>query len=90
MKSECQSRNVLIIYHRADYDGLFSGNIARKFYIESGYKVDTKGYNYGDQVPEFTKILKDYSEVCILDVSFDPDIMKTLHESKRYIGLITI
>ena len=83
MKSECQSRNVLIIYHRADYDGLFSGNIARKFYIESGYKVDTKGYNYGDQVPEFNEILKTYSEVCILDVSFDPDIMKTLYKSGK-------
>lgn len=52
MKSECQFKNVLIIYHRADYDGLFSGNIARKFYIDSGYKVELKGYNYGDQEPE--------------------------------------
>jgi oligoribonuclease NrnB/cAMP/cGMP phosphodiesterase (DHH superfamily) len=83
MKSKCQSKNVLIIYHRADYDGLFSGNIARKFYIESEYEVDLKGYNYGDQVPDFDEILKNYTEVCILDVSFDAPIMKTLHESGK-------
>jgi oligoribonuclease NrnB/cAMP/cGMP phosphodiesterase (DHH superfamily) len=82
MNSTSQSK-VIIIYHRADYDGLFSGCIAKKFYLESGYKVDLKGYNYGDKIPDFNEILKKYTEICILDVSFDPEIMKTLKESGK-------
>ena len=34
MESRCQSK-AIVIFHRADYDGLFSGNIARKFYLEN-------------------------------------------------------
>lgn len=95
MESKCQS-NVIIIYHRVDYDGLFSGNIARKFYLENGYKVELKGFNYGDQVPDFEKIIKEYDEICILDVSFDSEIMKMLKESGKaywidhHIGTIKI
>ena len=83
MSSELQSKRVIIIFHRADYDGLFSGNIARKFYIENGYKVDMKGWNYGDDVPNFQDIINKYSEICILDISFDPSIMKTLNETGK-------
>ena len=83
MKSECQSKNVLIIYHRVDYDGLFSCNIARKFYLENEYKVDLKGYNYGDTLPDIDKIIETYSEICILDVSFDPEIMIKLKKSGK-------
>lgn len=74
---------VIIIYHRADYDGLFSGNIARKFYLENGFNVRMLGYNYGDEIPDFSSIIRDYDEICILDVSFNPDIMKSLRDSKK-------
>ena len=83
MDSQCQSKKVIIIYHRADYDGLFSGNIARKFYQECYHKIYMKGYNYGDKLPDFDKIISEYDEICILDVSFDVDIMKKLKESKK-------
>ena len=83
MKQECQSKTVIIIYHRADYDGLFSGNIAREFYLENEYSVDMLGYNYGDKIPNFDEIIKKYSEICILDVSFSPDIMLILKNSGK-------
>lgn len=84
MKLECQSeKKVIIIYHRADYDGLFSGCIAKKFYLENGFTVDLCGYNYGDPLPDFEKIIQESDEICILDVSFDPAYMKTLKSTGK-------
>ena len=83
MKSISQSNKVIIIYHRADYDGLFSGNIARKFYKENGYSIEMLGFNYGDKLPDFENIISKYSEICILDISFSPDIMKTLKDTGK-------
>lgn len=82
MNSSSQS-NVIIIYHRADYDGLFSGNIARKFYLENNYTVDTLGYNYGDKIPDFDNMINKYSEICILDVSFPAEIMLKLRDTGK-------
>lgn len=82
MDSQCQSK-VLIIYHRVDYDGMFSACIAKKYYLDNNYIVDLKGYNYGDQVPDFAAILGEYQQISILDVSFDPDIMKLLRDSGK-------
>ena len=41
-------RKILIIYHRADYDGIFSAIIAKKYYESKGVRVETLGWNYGD------------------------------------------
>lgn len=82
MNSELQSK-VIIIYHRADYDGLFSGNIARKFYLENEYAITMLGYNYGDKLPDVDDIIKKYSEICILDISFPSQEMKKLRDTKK-------
>lgn len=39
----------IVIYHRADFDGIFSREIARKFL---GDTADYIGWDYGDPVPE--------------------------------------
>ncbi len=83
MKSESQYKKIIIIYHRADYDGLFSGNIARKFYKDWNYKIEMKGYNYGDKLPDFDEIINKYDYICILDISFDVDIMKKLKDTGK-------
>lgn len=72
-----------IVYHRVDYDGLFSAAIIQDYLErELGYeKVLTKGWNYGDSIPELPKIGKD--ELChifLVDISFPPEDMKRLKE----------
>ena len=42
------TRKILVVYHRADYDGVFSGVIAKKYYESKGIHVDAFGWNYGD------------------------------------------
>jgi hypothetical protein len=41
-------RKNLVIYHRVDYDGIFSAIIVRKYYQGKGIITDLKGWNYGD------------------------------------------
>lgn len=70
-----------IVYHRVDYDGLFSAAIIQDYLVnELGYeKVITKGWNYGDSIPEFPRIGE--NELChifLVDISFPPDDMKRL------------
>lgn len=38
----------LVIHHSADYDGIFSREIARKYF---GDKADYLGWDYGDPLP---------------------------------------
>ena len=51
-------KRVFIIYHRTDYDGIFSGNIARKFYDNNDYWIRLQGFNYGDELPDIDKIIQ--------------------------------
>lgn len=69
---------ITIIYHKADYDGLFSGIIAKKYYTGKGVKVDMYGWNYGDEIPEITE-----GSVILVDVSFPPTDMLKLQDTKR-------
>lgn len=73
-------RKVLIIYHRVDYDGIFSGIITKKFYESKGIRTDTCGWNYGEPIPE---IKKDYQGIILVDLSFPPQDMIRLKDSGR-------
>lgn len=46
-------KKTLVIYHRADFDGIFCYRIAKRFFDSiSGYEVTYLGWDYGDPVPE--------------------------------------
>lgn len=80
-------KRVLIIYHRVDYDGLFSAIIARKHYLDEGCLVELLGYNYGDKLARsMSELLSTYDEICMVDISFnDVDTMKILSGSRKVI-----
>ena len=72
----------LIIYHRADYDGLFSMMISRMWLernSEPGDEVDLFGWNYGDKIPDMTyDIGQKYDRVVMVDISFPTEQMLEL------------
>lgn len=67
----------LIIYHRVDYDGVFSLMVAKYAlsHIDDIESVDALGYNYGENIPE---IPLDYDQVIMVDISFPPEVMMEL------------
>ena len=70
--------NILIIYHRVDFDGLFGGAIAKKYYTEvKGEFPQFLGWNYGDTLPEID-YLNTFDEILMTDISFPPELMKKL------------
>lgn len=54
----------LVIYHKADWDGLFSREICRKHF---GDKADYLGWDYGDPLP----IVEPDRDVVMVDISVD-------------------
>ena len=54
----------LVIYHKADWDGLFSREICRKHF---GDKADYLGWDYGDPVPS----VEPDRDVVMVDISID-------------------
>lgn len=61
---------VLVIYHRADFDGIFCYQIAKQFFDQDkgeNYDVEYLGWDYGDLVPIVTQDTKIY----MLDISVD-------------------
>lgn len=69
-----------VIYHRADYDGLFSAAVCKKFLPEDTNFI---GWDYGDPLVEFPA----EGRVFIVDLS--PDCVKglTAEDSKRLIWI---
>lgn len=67
-------KKAIIVYHSCDADGLSSYCIASQALTEHGYYVEKLGYNYGDEIPGMTG----YDLVCIVDISFPPEIMMYL------------
>ena len=55
----------LVIYHRADFDGIFCCEIAKQYY---GDDAEYLGWNHGDPVPEVSQD----REVMLLDLSIEP------------------
>lgn len=68
----------LIVFHRVDYDGIFSALICKKFLKLLGYKVDLFGYNYGDEIPSIDP--ETVSTLYMVDVSFPGVYMLELKE----------
>lgn len=66
-------KRALVVYHRVDYDGLFSGMITRKFLEDAGYNITYLAYNYGEPLPPD---INSYGEIYLVDISFTPDLMK--------------
>lgn len=59
-------KNVFVIYHSADFDGLFSRAIA---YLTFGESAEYLGWNYGDAVPE---IPAEVEQLYMIDISIEP------------------
>lgn len=62
-------KKTVVIYHRADFDGLFCREIARKFVGEDAGLI---GWDYGDPVPV---IPDDVKTIYMLDISIDALMM---------------
>lgn len=71
----------LIIYHRVDFDGIFSAIIAKRALGEDN--VDLYGMNYNDKVPDLCKFVKKYDKIYVLDFSFNYPDMKYLRNSGK-------
>lgn len=80
--------NILIIYHRVDFDGLFSGSIARKYFTEvEGLEPQFLGWNYGDNIPETNYLLQSFDKIVMVDISFPPEVMKELADSGKLVWI---
>ena len=76
-------RKILIIYHRADYDGIFSAIIAKKYYESKGVRVETLGWNYGDELIDIHAKIPVYQGIVMVDVCLPPEQMIELAESGK-------
>lgn len=56
---------IIVIHHSADFDGIFSREIARKFFDD---RADYLGWDYGDPVPA---IHPSVAEIYMIDISID-------------------
>ena len=77
------TRKFLVVYHRVDYDGLFSALIAKSYLKSKGITVETLGWNYGDELPNLDKLIRYNSGIVLTDISFPANAMKTLKESAK-------
>lgn len=88
--------NAAIIFHRVDYDGVFSCCIAEN-YLENNpncIEYQTIGYTYGDDMPDFKGLYESGVDYFIIqDVSFPKETMlylKELYTSGKLKGLVWI
>lgn len=58
----------VVLYHRADFDGIFCREIAHKFLPEA----ELIGWDYGDPIPELPSPGADPFTLYMLDISIDP------------------
>lgn len=58
-------KSIIVIYHRADFDGIFSREIAKKFF---GEQAEYVGWDYGDPLPI---IDPGVGEIYMIDISVD-------------------
>lgn len=56
-----------VVYHRADFDGLFSGAVCWHWLTKPGHDVSMQGWDFGDPVVE----LESSGPVYIVDLPFD-------------------
>ena len=72
----------MLVYHRVDFDGIFSCLIAKKALEDLENKVEIFGYNYGDDLPG-PDYVSAFDVLVMVDVSFPPEVMKDL---KMYVN----
>lgn len=70
-----------VIYHRTDYDGLFSALIYGKYCKENEISVNYIGYTYGDNLPNIQELIVLSKRIVLLDISFPPEYMRSLIEN---------
>jgi hypothetical protein len=58
---------IIVIYHRADFDGIFCREIARRFFTQAGVAAEYIGWDYGDPVP----VVDADAVVYMLDISVE-------------------
>lgn len=75
--------NILIVYHKVDFDGIFGGLTVKKWCIDSKRCAQPTmlGYNYGDEIPNVLSM--GYNIIILVDISFPKEIMKALKEWKN-------
>jgi len=62
---------IIVIYHNADYDGIFCREIAKKYFeVEYPGQAQYIGWNYGDPTP----VVPEDAPIYMLDISI-PDLM---------------
>ena len=81
------NKNYLVVYHRVDYDGIFSALVAKRAYESHGINVRLLGYNYGQEMPNLEELLRDNAVICIVDISFPTEYMQYLRSSSRVIWI---
>lgn len=71
-------KKVIIVYHRVDYDGLFSAGVAKWALTKEGYwdEIEMLGWTHGDPMPKFDEM--EFDAAILVDISFPPNIMKWL------------
>ena len=78
MKEEIEKKN-LIIYHRVDFDGIFSGIIIRYFLGNEG-KIEMLGWNYNDPIPD---LLGYDGTIWLVDLSLPENVMLDLKNHNK-------
>jgi oligoribonuclease NrnB/cAMP/cGMP phosphodiesterase (DHH superfamily) len=60
------NKKIVVLFHRADFDGIFCREIARKFLPQA----ELIGWDYGDPVPDPT-VVSSEDQLYMLDISID-------------------
>lgn len=63
---------ITVIYHSADFDGIFCREIAKKFLPEDTIFI---GWNYGDKIPEITTEELYMMDICIPELMDFPNLI---------------
>lgn len=70
-----KKKKAVVVFHRVDYDGLFSYAIARRELELQGYEVEGVGYNYRDE-NNFSKYDRNkYGKFVVCDITLPCDEM---------------
>ena len=77
------NRKHLVIYHRVDYDGIFSGCVTEKHLQSKNLDTEALGWNYNDELPYIPRLKEQYATITLVDISFPPEIMLALKETSR-------
>ena len=82
-------KRILVIYHSADFDGIMSSLVCRKYLLQ--YKlqdpsitIELFGWNYGDTLPDLARLCENYEMIYAVDISFTAEMMNILTQSGKF------